>query len=211
MPLQVAAQTAQHHQVFGGEIARFGQGHVQGRGRMPLAEDKAVPPFPGGIGRIMAHLVEIEGGNHVDGRQRTAGMPRLGLVERLDDGDAQLPRLFFQFDNPFFHRKSFLSGCCMNVYLCPRPDQIVENDFVEALRLIWHLAGRQTGRLRTEVPEERGADGVSRRRLHGTGSREPKARSSNSPAFRPRSISLCCSFISSSTTCSRFSILMMSA
>ena len=90
---------AQHHQVFPGEITGLGQGHVLGRGRMSLAEDEPVPLFPCGVGGVMAHLGEIEGGDHVDGRQGTAGMPRLRFVQRPDDGDAQISGLFFQLDN----------------------------------------------------------------------------------------------------------------
>ena len=94
---------------------RLGQCHIESRRCMSLGEDETVPAVPGRIGRVVAHLVEIEGGDHVDGGQRPAGVTRLRLVQRLDDCDTQLPRLFFQFVQSVLSLKCFLSGLSVSV------------------------------------------------------------------------------------------------
>jgi hypothetical protein len=45
---------------------------------------------------IVPHLVEVEGRYHVYGGERSAGMTRLRLVQRPDDGYPEIPGRFFQ-------------------------------------------------------------------------------------------------------------------
>jgi hypothetical protein len=68
---------------------------------MPLAEDEPVAPLPCRVCRIVPEGMEIEGGDEVNGGQRAAGMPGLGAVKGLDDGDPEIPGLLFQGGDQF--------------------------------------------------------------------------------------------------------------
>ena len=61
MTLEDATQTLERGQVLHGEDAQFGQGHVLGWDRVPLAHNKPVTPVPvGDRAWVVAHFVKVE-------------------------------------------------------------------------------------------------------------------------------------------------------
>ena len=98
MPLQTAVQLAQRAQLLFGDIADFGQRGVQhGRG-MALRQDETVALGALRVVLVIVHdAAEVEAGDDICRRERTAGMAASGLAEHLDDVGAHMPCGFFYF------------------------------------------------------------------------------------------------------------------
>src|SRR5699024_1828973 len=88
--------------------AALSQSGVEGRGRVALGEDQAVPLRPGGVGGVYPHLPEVQKGQHLRDGQAAAGVAAFGAVGALDHAKADAAGVFLQ--GKFFcvcHRSSF--------------------------------------------------------------------------------------------------------
>ena len=92
VPLQAAAQFFQAGQLRQRQDTELGQGDILGRHAMSLAHDKAVTPRPGGISGIVAHLVEVKGGDDIGCRERAAEVMGLAGAHHVHDQVAHLRR-----------------------------------------------------------------------------------------------------------------------
>ena len=72
---------------------------------MPFGQDEAVAIGPGGIGRIVAHDVEVERGEDFHGRERSARVAGFGFADHLHDfaADALGDRLQLGYVFGLFH------------------------------------------------------------------------------------------------------------
>ena len=202
MPLQVAAEPAQTLQVIPRKVAGLGQAGVKGRRRVPLGEDETVAILPGGIARVMAHLVKIENRQHVDGRQAAAGMPRAGGIEHLEYFHAQVPGGVGQFADGLVSQHggnlSFLAGPGNGRWqrtvtavgpdrvgssgsLLVVPHQVGEDHLVKAqirafrFRFVWAGRDRENGAQRSGSAGRRLRAGSRRRQRRRQGERQPDA------------------------------------
>ncbi len=90
MALEHAAQLLQSGQVLHGNDAQLGQGCILCRDRVPLAHHETISTVPPGIGWIITHFVEIQGGDQFHDGQRAAKMMGLVRPHHPDDVVAQL-------------------------------------------------------------------------------------------------------------------------
>ena len=83
--LQAAVDLAEGHQLFGLEVARLGERRVEHWAGVGLAEHEAVAFLPRRIGGTVAHGVEVEGRQNLDGRERAARVTAVGLRDHVED------------------------------------------------------------------------------------------------------------------------------
>ena len=84
--LQPGVRAIEGQQLLDREVPAQGHRRVQPDGRVALGQDEAVAVRPAGLVRADPELREVERGEHVGGGQRSAKVPRLGVV----DGPHQL-------------------------------------------------------------------------------------------------------------------------
>jgi hypothetical protein len=118
MALQVAAETAKRLQVVPGKITGFGQADIEGRGSMSLGKDETVAVLPSRVAGVVAHGMEIERGQYIDGRKAATGMPRPGKIEHLENFHAQVPGSLFKVPDGLFGQHLKTTPICFRVVPC---------------------------------------------------------------------------------------------
>ena len=100
-PIRVTLVTAVHFapiiQFGKWEETALGQGGIEQRRGMALAEDEAVALLPIRTGRVDVQLVEIQNCHDLRRRERPAWMARPAPVDEPQAVHAHLPGQFFQF------------------------------------------------------------------------------------------------------------------
>jgi len=99
----VAVELPQGVEVLHREVAVQRQGGVERRGCVALAQDEVVAVLPVRVVGTVLHDVEVERGDDIGGRKRPPGVPRSGVVDRLDDVSPDLSGPVLQsLDDPIF-------------------------------------------------------------------------------------------------------------
>ena len=104
---QIAAVMAQGGQVTHREKSAFCQSGIQSGGAVALGQNK---PIPQGVLRVFGvdvHNLDIQIGQHIGGRQTSAGMSAFCAVRRFNDSHPHAGRSHFQLQRfSFCHNAS---------------------------------------------------------------------------------------------------------